>query len=304
MAGANDKQNVWSDFTPGQGRQHSSFEDKNLILPELGIFGWLRFTKAFDQALEADCHKDEYEIHYIVNGELNWWVEEKDYILRAGNIFIIRPGERHGSRSGALEPCEHFWLRICMSPTNKLPGLSTEQYLNLRQAFEAIENRAFLVSEEIHDAFSNLLHEHHSRDIHSLTTCRATLHILLVTIIRDNKSIPHKSKDIEISSSIKDSTLKVKQNLSNPPSVRELAQEIGISEAGFRKKFCQEIGCSPLDYINRRRIDEAKRLMALGNPHIKEISHNLGFSSRQYFSTVFKRVTGVSPGEFIKKSIQ
>ena len=59
MVGSNDKQNVWSDFTPGQGRQHSSFEDKNLILTELGIFGWLRFTKAFDQELEADCHKDE-----------------------------------------------------------------------------------------------------------------------------------------------------------------------------------------------------------------------------------------------------
>ena len=83
--------------------------------------------------------------------------------------------------------------------------------------------------------------------------------------------------------------------------MRQLANEVGISEAGFRKRFRAEIGCSPLDYINRRRIDEAQRLMTLGKTNIKEISYDLGFSSRQYFSTVFKRVTGVSPGEFITK---
>tara|TARA_B100001248_G_scaffold247698_1_gene219383 strand:+ start:163 stop:369 length:207 start_codon:yes stop_codon:yes gene_type:complete len=65
------KQGVWKNFTPEPRRQHSSFESKNLLLLELGILGWLRFTKAFDQALEADSHEDEYEIHYIVNGELN-----------------------------------------------------------------------------------------------------------------------------------------------------------------------------------------------------------------------------------------
>ena len=41
----------------------------------------MHFTKAFDQALDADCDKEEYEIHSIGKGELNRWVEEKDYIL-------------------------------------------------------------------------------------------------------------------------------------------------------------------------------------------------------------------------------
>ncbi|MBT3539749.1 MAG: AraC family transcriptional regulator [Opitutae bacterium] len=46
---------------------------------------------------------------------------------------------------------------------------------------------------------------------------------------------------------------------------------------------------------------EAEQLLSQGSWHIKEVSHRLGFSSSQYFSTVFKRVTGVSPGEFLKK---
>ena len=134
-----------------------------------------------------------------------------------------------------------------------------------------------------------------------MTTCRAALHNMLVSIIRDYKKNKVDSEIMEISRPIESSMRRVKGNLSNPPSVRQLANEVGISEAGFRKRFRTEIGCSPLDYINRRRIDEAQRLMTLGNTNIKEISYDLGFSSRQYFSTVFKRVTGVSPGEFITK---
>ena len=299
-----DKQDVWKNFTPEPGRLHNSFEYKKLLLPELGILGWLRFTKAFGQALEADSHEDEYEIHYIVNGELNWWVEERDYTLRSGTILIVRPNERHGSRSGALEPCEHFWLRISMHLDKQLPGLSEEQNRNLCKAFASFESRVFMVSPMIHTAFSKLVQEHHTPDIHSETTSRASLHSLLVTIIRDYEKTRDKSKGFEISSCIEASTLRIKENLSNPPTVKQLSREAQISEAGFRKKFRMEIGCSPLDYINRRRIDEAKRLMSLGHPNIKEISHNLGFSSRQYFSTVFKRVTGMSPGDLIKRASQ
>ena len=91
----------------------------------------------------------------------------------------------------------------------------------------------------------------------------------------------------------------IKENLSNPPTIKQLAKQAGISEAVFRKRFRSEIGSSPLDYVNRRRVEEAKRLMSADDANIKEIAHNMGLSSRQYFSTVFKRVTGISPGEFV-----
>ena len=295
-----EKQDVWKNFTPEPGRQHNSFESKNLLLGELGILGWLRFTKAFDQALEADSHQNEYEIHYIVNGELNWWVEETDYVLRSGTVLVIAPNERHGSRSGALEPCEHFWLRISIEDGKSLPGLSPPENQSLSDAFQSLERRAFIVSPLVHTAFAQLVEEHINPDTHSVTTCRATLHSLLVSIVRDYKKAEDRDDYLEISNSIEASTLSIKDNLSNPPTIKQLANEAQVSEAGFRKRFRNEIGCSPLDYINRRRVEEAKRLMHLGNPNIKEISHNLGFSSRQYFSTVFKRVTGVSPGGFLK----
>lgn len=55
------------------------------------------------------------------------------------------------------------------------------------------------------------------------------------------------------------------------------------------------------DYINQCKIDAAKKMLADGELKIYEISDNLGFESAFYFSRVFKKVTGMSPRDYIKK---
>jgi AraC-like DNA-binding protein len=90
----------------------------------------------------------------------------------------------------------------------------------------------------------------------------------------------------------------IHEHIDTPPSVAEMARTAGVSETSFRKRFKSEVGCSPLDYVTRRRIQEAKRLLSEGGRSITDIAYELGFSSSQYFATVFKRVTGVSPSRY------
>lgn len=51
-----------------------------------------------------------------------------------------------------------------------------------------------------------------------------------------------------------------------------MAKAANMSETAFRKRFKKEVGCSPLDYITRRRIQKAKTLMARGEKSITGIS--------------------------------
>lgn len=179
------KLDVWEDFKPELGRQHVSFEGERSLLPELKILGWLRFSRAFDQALKPDVHEQEYEIHYIVKGKLNWWVEDKNYSMRSGMVMIIKPNENHGSRTGVLEPCEHYWLRFSFPEKDGLPGLDVAETQLLREAFIGFKYRMFSVSSSVWNQFSLLLEEHRLRKPHSATVCRAAFHHLLILLVRE-----------------------------------------------------------------------------------------------------------------------
>ena len=120
-------------------------------------------------------------------------------------------------------------------------------------------------------------------------------------MIREYQAEQGDFRQSKISECIQSCIQEITQNLDNPPPIEQLAKSMSISETAFRKIFRQQVGYSPLDFINRQRVREAEQLLSQGSWHIKEVSHRLGFSSSQYFSTVFKRVTGVSPGEFLKK---
>ena len=66
--------------------------------------------------------------------------------------------------------------------------------------------------------------------------------------------------------------------------------------------FRKHLGVSPLEYRNRLRIEEAKRHLAHSTLSMKEIAERLGYRNALYFSTAFRKRTGVSPSLYRKRS--
>jgi len=93
----------------------------------------------------------------------------------------------------------------------------------------------------------------------------------------------------------------VEQNLSNENfNVDEISKEIGISRVQLYRKVKALLDCSITDYIMNRRLKKAKYLLINERYSISEITYMVGFSSPNYFSTVFKSKYGMSPSEFKK----
>ena len=65
-----------------------------------------------------------------------------------------------------------------------------------------------------------------------------------------------------------------------------------------RARFKAETGYTLHEYLIHRRVEEAHRRLSSTDEDITNIAHNLGFSSSQYFATVFRRETGMTPGEY------
>lgn len=86
-------------------------------------------------------------------------------------------------------------------------------------------------------------------------------------------------------------------------SIAELAEQAGYTEYYFSHKFKTEVGLTINDYIKKKKLEQAKLLLSASPKSIQEISEELGFGSRSYFSTLFLKETGLSPKEYREKNL-
>ncbi|MCL4249817.1 MAG: substrate-binding domain-containing protein [Anaerolineae bacterium] len=90
----------------------------------------------------------------------------------------------------------------------------------------------------------------------------------------------------------------IHQNFAEAVSRRDIAQHVGITEDHLTFCFRQELGTTPITYLQRYRINQAKRLLKESQQTITEIASNVGFSDSGYFSRIFRRENGMSPEMF------
>ena len=91
----------------------------------------------------------------------------------------------------------------------------------------------------------------------------------------------------------------ISDNLHEKLTAADIARKIGYNRSYLAVLFRRETGQTITEFILERRIEAAKSLIA-GGLKLSEISGMLGFSSQSHFCRCFKKITGVTPGEFRK----
>ncbi len=84
--------------------------------------------------------------------------------------------------------------------------------------------------------------------------------------------------------------------IANP--VDELAARSGLAERTFKRRFTKATGYSPIAYVQRLRVEEAKRRLERTGQPVDEISWQVGYEDPAFFRRLFRRITGVSPGRY------
>jgi AraC-like DNA-binding protein len=88
------------------------------------------------------------------------------------------------------------------------------------------------------------------------------------------------------------------ENLREPWTVATLASEAGMSRSAFALRFKELVGEAPLEYLTRWRMYQAGRLLREGKKKLVEVANLVGYDSDAAFNKAFKRVLGVTPGEY------
>lgn len=282
------------------------YEGPSCLLPELPMMGLNQFSTAWVPGLPAHSHSDLFEIFFLERGQLEWWTETETHLVSAGDVYLNRPGENHGSVGYSMKPCSYFWLQLDARQDCFLPGIPRRHAATLFEALAGLESRCFGVSDEVKVHFQRLLHEARVRwqsphDTLHQTLCplaaRSNLLLLLVALLRDaQRAVPRPP----ISPLIRQAQNFIAAHLEDEISPARLAAACELSPSHFHERFVAETGFTPHTYITRQRIEAAKILLKEGAHSIAEIAFRVGFSSSQHFATVFKKIEGISPSRFLR----
>jgi AraC family transcriptional regulator len=92
----------------------------------------------------------------------------------------------------------------------------------------------------------------------------------------------------------------IHENLSNDITLDRIAASARLSPFHFSRTFKQATGLSPHQYVTHERIEHAKKLITEGELALSEVATACGFCDQSHLNKHFKKITGVTPGEFAR----
>lgn len=121
-------------------------------------------------------------------------------------------------------------------------------------------------------------------------------------MISEYCDLVNKYSTVGYSSIIKKAINYINLNFENKISLNVIADKIKISQSHLSRQFKKETNITITNFINNKRINEAKYLIEQNNKSITEIALTVGFENHNYFCKVFKEATSMTPNEYLKKS--
>jgi transcriptional regulator GlxA family with amidase domain len=100
---------------------------------------------------------------------------------------------------------------------------------------------------------------------------------------------------------IKDAQQFIENNIQEKITIDKLADLVSLGRRSFERRFKIATNNSVLEYINRVKIENAKRSFETSRKNINEVMYDVGYSDTKAFRTIFKKITGLTPIEYRNK---
>jgi AraC-like DNA-binding protein len=245
------------------------------------------------KAVLPTAHKhDFYLLLAIDEGSGTHSIDFQKYPVKNKMIFFLAPGQAHQwnlheNTKGYQVMFSHEFLpiapgRLPFFVSSSPPHLSlrSEEFAELKRELEILKN------------------EFDNQDVFSHELIRQRLHLILTLLHRWYS----KSEPLVISESTNRLMVRffdlLEKSVYEETMVQFYAQQLHVTPNYLNIVCKKEAGLSAGECIRRRLLLEAKRLLAMTQKDVKEISYDLGFQDAAYFSRFFKKHTGYTPRTF------
>jgi len=267
-----------------------------------------------------------YEFCYFYKGRAQWTCGAQRYQLGPGDFYISRPGEVHAGLPDPADPNHNF--AVGFDPAQlavALPGRPPAVAAASSEVAVAFAEHQLLAQGEATDfrrvipggqgaeiTYRRILAELDQLDPSPSTArlltrmmVQALLVDLLVWVTRlsiNQLALHGQSQPLtrEPRADISALVSWLPSQVAQPPSLSAMASRVGLSPSHFAVAFKREVGKTPLEFLTQLRIEEAARRLDAG-ASVTDTALDLGFSSSQYFSLVFKKQFGCTPSTWRRR---
>ena len=252
---------------------------------------------------------DFWEMLYCDKGEVDVQAGDKHLLLKAGEMVFHCPNEWHDARSHGDKPADVIILAFtCSSPfmsefEKKITFLGPQEKECLRSIVK--ESEATYAYFDIDPPFVNLSKKSES-PFASEQVIKAHLELLLIYILRRNSSVLASSRETASNNMhqyerLAEEAKEYMQNhLDEKITLKQIASNLGISVSLLKRVFRVQTDYTVISYLTNLRIGEAKKLIRSNSLNFTQIAEVLGYDNIHYFSSQFKKQTGMTPTEYAR----
>ena len=228
---------------------------------------------------------NEYQLLYITKGKGVFKSKSGGEVpVKEGTMFLLFPGEWHTYQPDTDTGWNEYWIGF--------DGKIIDEWV--RNGFFSKESPVFNVglNEEMISLYKRAIIIADAQEANYQQALSGIACNLLSMALYLSRNTDFKSSNI--AENINVAKAAVQENISSI-TPEELARLACMSYSKFRKIFKEYTGFAPAQYIQEVRINMAKEILTNTSQSIKEIAFELGYENKDYFFTVFRKVTGMTP---------
>ncbi len=265
---------------------------KKIIIPEQHSIS--AFYSFFEKRYDVD-YKTDGEIHNfweivcVIEGTLGVTADKDIYILERGNAIIHKPMEFHNVWSenscpkiiimtfeGIMPKLGKRIFKMSDRTKNTITSLANDTL----QIFDYDKDGVFITGiKKDNEVFAEQF----------LKKCE----LFVLSLLSETDEAPPLIEDGSAKTYMNIASF-LSENINKTLCIYDIAKALNMSESSIKKIFKKYSGIGVIHYFNTIKIKKAQSLLNEGFS-VRETAEKVGFSDQNYFSTVFKRITGVSP---------
>ena len=249
---------------------------------------------------------DYIQFHFCVKGSSQFVFNEGRYklnILEENSLLLYNP-QRDLPINLEINP--HSWILSILISIKKFHGLFSQEADYITFLSEDNRDKIYYkdgaISPSMAIVLNQLINYNLNQSIKPLYFKGKAYELLSLYFNRSEDA------DIEQCPFLVDETnvIKIRKakdiivaRMAEPPSLQELADEIGLNLKKLKEGFKQIYGDSVFSFLFDYKMEVARKLLETGNDNVNEVGHKVGYSTASHFIAAFKKKYGTTPKKYI-----